>query len=126
MLTFGKSKIFREIDLKIANIYSDDKFQNAVVNIILIQMRQRVLKVLDSFIVAGKGTVITGELENNVFLNFGTPIFIVRPDNSEIKNFIVGIEQYKKWFSKKQTVGLLLKDTEKSDVPNGSEIFIEV
>ena len=89
-------------------------------------MKEKIFEVSDRFFIKGRGTVVTGILQTDRVIKIGTPVVIIRPDNSEIKSEIRGADFFTRSFTENRTVGILIKDVAKEDVTIGSELFIEV
>src|SRR5512140_353429 len=77
----------------------------------------------DVFIIAKRGTVVTGKIETGT-LKVGDEV-VVRGRGREKKAAVGGIESFKKMLqqaSQGDTVGILLKDLNKVDVQRGDEL----
>ena len=79
----------------------------------------------DTFLIPGRGLIVTGELENAEH-NFRarTSVKIVRPDGTEIFTVIRGIDISCGSEVNQTKIGVLLEAITKSDVPIGSKITI--
>jgi hypothetical protein len=80
----------------------------------------------DTFLIPGRGLIVTGELENvNHRFRAGTSVKIIRPDGTEIFSVIRGIDISCGASVNQKKIGALLEETiTKSDVPHGSKITI--
>jgi translation elongation factor EF-Tu-like GTPase len=93
-------------------------------------IRQRLFIIEDSFAIARRGVVVTGELESGSpsFKN-GSAVVLVHPDGNEVTTEIVGIEfikplDYEKFNRNK--IGVMLKgDVKREDAPVGTVVFLE-
>jgi elongation factor Tu len=78
------------------------------------------MTVQDVFTIKGRGTVITGKVENGM-LAVGDEIHLKR-QGSDKKTVVTGIEMFRKVITQAQVgddVGVLLKDISKQDVQRG-------
>lgn len=88
---------------------------------------RKILTVEDTFLISGRGLVITGWEEDYPQVKGGDLIEILRPDKTKITSTIIGIEMIKRncfTETKKHPIGILVRDITKSDVPQGSQIYL--
>jgi translation elongation factor EF-Tu-like GTPase len=92
-------------------------------------MKRKFIEVDDTFLIKGRGLVITGWMEENTpHLKVGDSVEILRPDGTKVNSQVKGIEIIcRKDFSKgkeRENIGFMLKDLSKEDIPIGSIIFL--
>ncbi len=78
------------------------------------------MSVQDVFSIRGRGTVVTGKIENGT-LNVGDEISIQRQGSIK-KTIVTGIESFRKQLQQAQAgdnVGVLLRDIDKPDIQRG-------
>lgn len=93
-------------------------------------MRQKLFTVEDHFQIAGRGIVLTGEIEpDSPAVKAGSEIVLFRPDGTKFITEIFGIEQIKpidyENFNRNR-IGVMFKDVnKKEEIPIGTEVFLK-
>ena len=85
------------------------------------------MKVEDVFSVKGRGTIVTGKIQNGD-LHRGDDAVLLRSDGSRIATKVVGIETFRKALQTAepgQNVGLLLDGVKKEDVERGDLLIAQ-
>ena len=85
-------------------------------------MREKIFVIEDHFQIKGRGLIITGKIEkNSPELKIGAPIIVCRPDGSEVKTKIAGIEMCSP--PNFEIESILIHNLTKEDLPIGSSVF---
>ena len=92
-------------------------------------MRQKLFTIDDNFNIAGRGIVVTGELEpNSPSCRIGSIVVLIHPNGNELVTEINGIEQIKltniENFNRNK-IGVMFKDVTKKDVPVGTIVLLD-